>query len=153
MWNTHDISMSRHSFWYIKICRWYIKDNMTINTNNKYPLHTTIVTSCDAVSSCNSKTWYNILYQHTVYVVSLSNISIKTNFKQITRVELKLTNLQNALKTATFCEWRHAICCHSFTNVTLLFEHFQCYCTIVYQRYFIWRNVDRTHWNYVLGND
>jgi hypothetical protein len=38
------------------------------------------------------------------YVIRLSNISIKTNFKQITRVELKLTNLQNALKTATFCE-------------------------------------------------
>jgi hypothetical protein len=29
------------------------------------------------------------LYQHTMYVISLSNISIKTNFKQITRVELK----------------------------------------------------------------
>jgi hypothetical protein len=35
------------------------------------------------------KTWYKILYQHTMYVISLSNISIKTNFKQITRVELK----------------------------------------------------------------
>jgi hypothetical protein len=30
-----------------------------------------------------------VLYQHTMYVISLSNISIKTNFKQITRVELK----------------------------------------------------------------
>jgi hypothetical protein len=30
-----------------------------------------------------------VLYQHTMYVISLSNISMKTNFKQITRVELK----------------------------------------------------------------
>ena len=35
------------------------------------------------------KTWYKFLYQHTMYVISLSNISIKTNFKQLTRVELK----------------------------------------------------------------
>ena len=32
-----------------------------------------------------------VLDQHTVYVVSLSNISIKSNFKQITRVELIFT--------------------------------------------------------------
>jgi hypothetical protein len=36
------------------------------------------------------KTWYKVLYQHTMYVISLSNISIKTSFKQITRVKLKL---------------------------------------------------------------
>jgi hypothetical protein len=30
------------------------------------------------------KTWYKVLYQHTMYVISLSNISIITNFKQIT---------------------------------------------------------------------
>jgi hypothetical protein len=35
------------------------------------------------------KTWYTVLYHHTMYVMSLSNISIKTNFKQIARVELK----------------------------------------------------------------
>ena len=35
------------------------------------------------------KTWYKVLYQHTIYVIDLSNISIKTNFKQIARVELK----------------------------------------------------------------
>jgi general stress protein CsbA len=27
------------------------------------------------------KTWYKVLYQHTVYVISLSNISIKANDK------------------------------------------------------------------------
>jgi hypothetical protein len=32
------------------------------------------------------KTWYKIVYQHTLHVISLSNISIKTNFKQITRI-------------------------------------------------------------------
>jgi hypothetical protein len=30
-----------------------------------------------------------VLYHHTMYVISLSNISIKRNFKQIARVELK----------------------------------------------------------------
>jgi hypothetical protein len=32
------------------------------------------------------KTWYKVLYKHTMYVISLSNISIKTNFKQITQL-------------------------------------------------------------------
>jgi hypothetical protein len=35
------------------------------------------------------KTLYKVLYQHTMYVISLSNISIKTSFKQIARIELK----------------------------------------------------------------
>jgi hypothetical protein len=35
------------------------------------------------------KTWYTVLYHHTMYVISLSNISLKTNFKQISTVELK----------------------------------------------------------------
>ena len=41
--------------------------------------------------------WYKVLHQHTMYVISLSNISIKTNFKQITRVEIRSTNLYNTL--------------------------------------------------------
>ena len=73
---------------------------------NKYPLHTQcggtklcIRSSllCEPVSlrvvmrfvHATGKTWYKVLYQHTMYVISLSNISIKTNFKQIARVELK----------------------------------------------------------------
>ena len=60
------------------------------------------------------KTWYKIVYQHTMYVISLSNISIKTNFKQITRVDIRLTNLYNTLGETTFCAWRHVICCSSF---------------------------------------
>jgi hypothetical protein len=37
-------------------------------------------------------------YKHTLYVISLSNISMKTNFKQIIRVEIRLTNLYNTLR-------------------------------------------------------
>jgi hypothetical protein len=29
------------------------------------------------------KTWYKVLYQHTMYVIRLSNISIKTNFNTL----------------------------------------------------------------------
>jgi hypothetical protein len=53
------------------------------------------------------KTWYKVLHQHTIYVISLSNISIKTNFKQkITRDEIRLT-LYNKFRETTFCAWRH----------------------------------------------
>ena len=50
------------------------------------------------------KTWYKVLYQHTMYVISLFNISIKTNFKQITRVELKCVQYSEG-----DCAWRHVI--------------------------------------------
>ena len=53
------------------------------------------------------KTWYIVLYQHTMYVISLSNISIKANFKEITRVEIRLTNLCDTLREITLCAWRH----------------------------------------------
>jgi hypothetical protein len=36
--------------------------------------------------------WCKVLYQHIEYVIQLSNISIKSNFKQIAWVELKLAN-------------------------------------------------------------
>ena len=55
-----------------------------------------------------------VLYQHTMYVISLSTISIKANFKQITRFEIRLTNVYNTLGETTFCAWRHVICCSSF---------------------------------------
>ena len=63
------------------------------------------------------KTWYKILYQHTMYVISLSNISIKRNFKQITRFELKCVQCS---------QWNYIVCitscyfCRSCTNITLL---------------------------------
>ena len=63
------------------------------------------------------KTWYKILYQHTMYVISLSNISIKTNFKQITRVELKFVPYSQGDYILCMTS-RHFF--RSFTNVTLL---------------------------------
>jgi len=98
------------------------------------------------------KTSYKI---YTTYVISLSNISIKTNFIQITRFELKLTHLYNTLRETTFCAWRHVICCSTFTNVSLLFDHFQCHCTIVRQCFFleIFLEMWTVQWKYVLGNE
>jgi hypothetical protein len=43
----------------------------------------------------SGETLCKVLYQHTMYVINLSNISIKKTCKQITRVELKLTYLYN----------------------------------------------------------
>ena len=43
------------------------------------------------------KIWYIVLCQHTMYVISLSNISIKANVKQITRLELLFTILWGRL--------------------------------------------------------
>jgi hypothetical protein len=63
------------------------------------------------------KTWYKVLYQHTMYVISLSNISIKTNFKQIARVELKC--VQYSEGDYILCMTSHYFF-QSFTNVRLL---------------------------------
>jgi len=54
------------------------------------------------LANTTGKTQYKGLYQHTMYVISLSNISIKANFKQITKVELKLTNVYNTLRETRF---------------------------------------------------
>jgi len=60
------------------------------------------------------KTWYKVLYKHTMYVISLSNISIKTKSKQTTRVEIRLTDVCNILRETTCCAWRHVNCYRSF---------------------------------------
>ena len=73
-------------------------------------LRVTIATSCDAVCSHNRQDLIQSLVQTHYVWISLSNISIKTNFKQIqhvARVEIKLTNLYNTLSETTFCAWRH----------------------------------------------
>jgi hypothetical protein len=84
-------------------------------------------------------TWYKVLYQHTMYVmgmylifefcsqfflflqdlyvISLSNISIKTNFKQITRVELKF--VQYSQGDYILCMTSHYFS-RSFTNARLM---------------------------------
>jgi hypothetical protein len=82
------------------------------------------------------KTWYKMLYQHTMDVISLFNISIKTNFKQITRVEIRLTNLHNTPGETTFCTWRHVICCSS------LF----CFAYVAYIDLFSPHSNDMTSW-------
>ena len=69
------------------------------------------------------KTWHKMLYcQHTMYVISLSNISIKTNFKQITRVKLKC--VQSSEGHYISCMTSRYIC-QSFNDVTSLcfFSH------------------------------
>jgi hypothetical protein len=63
------------------------------------------------------KIWYKVLYQRTTYVISLSNISIKMNFKQITRVELKF--VQYSQGDYILCMTSHYFF-RSFTNVRLL---------------------------------
>ena len=59
------------------------------------------------------KNWYKVLYKHTMYVISLFNISIKTNFKQITRVEIRLTNVYNTLSS----HWR------VLTHIPMIWRH------------------------------
>ena len=85
-------------------------------------LRVMIATSSDAVSSRIRRDLIKVLYQHTMYVISLFNISIKTNFKQITRVELKLTNVYHTLRETTFCAQCHIIRCRSFINDTIQFN-------------------------------
>ena len=63
------------------------------------------------------KTWYTVLYHHTMYVISLSNISINTNFKQIARVELKC--IQYSKGDYILCMTSRYFF-RSFTNVRLL---------------------------------
>ena len=78
-----------------------------------------------------------------MYVISLSNISIKTNYKQITTVELKLTNLYNTLKGLYFV--------HDVTLVVAVHSPMSRYCLIIFSvtvqssdNTFFGRNVDRT---------
>jgi len=61
-------------------------------------------------------------YTNTMYVISLSNISIKTNFKLITRVEIRLTNLYNTLGGNYILNMtsRLFVAVHSFALFTLL---------------------------------
>jgi len=58
---------------------------------------------------------YKVLYQHTMYVINLSSISIKTNFKQ-TRVKLKF--VQYSQGEYILCMTSHYFYC-SFTNARL----------------------------------
>ena len=63
----------------------------------------------------------------------------------MTRVELKLTNLYNNLREATFCAWRHVCYLMPFIHKEhwLLFYHFQFHYIIIQHRFFL-RNMGRT---------
>jgi hypothetical protein len=82
---------------------------------------TSITTSCDEVCSHNRQDLMQSLAPtHYMYVTSLSNISIK-HFKQITRVELRLTNLYNSLGRLHFVhDATLFVAIHSFALFTLL---------------------------------
>jgi hypothetical protein len=78
------------------------------------------------------KTWYKVLYQHTIYVISLSNISIKTNFKQIARVELKCVQYSEGdnilCMTSHFFSFIHqcqaTVFCHTFQWYDVMSKYF-----------------------------
>jgi hypothetical protein len=80
-------------------------------------LRVAIATSCDAVSSRNRQDLIHSLVPPHYVCNKLSNISIKTNFKQIARVELKCVQ---------YSEGDYILCMtsrylfRSFTNVRLL---------------------------------
>jgi hypothetical protein len=62
-----------------------------------------------------------VLYHHTMHVISFSNILIKTNFRQIARVELKCAHYSEG---TTFCVWRHVIfSIHSPTSGSYVLSH------------------------------
>ena len=74
------------------------------------------------------KTWYKVLYQHTMYVISLSNISIKTNFKQITRVKVKC--IQYSERDYISCMTSRYFVIHStmprycvFSHIPMIWRH------------------------------
>ena len=103
------------------------------------------------------KTWYKVLYQHTMYVISLSNISIKTNFKQITKIVLKLT-YKKCICTIPWV-WLHFV--HDVTSFVTVHSPMCGCCSITfsvtvqssYYALFIWRDVEWKYWKYVLEND
>ena len=80
-------------------------------------LRVAIATSCDAVSSRNRQDLIHSLVPPHYVCNKLSNISIKTNFKKIARVELKCVQ---------YSEGDYILCMtsrylfRSFTNVRLL---------------------------------
>ena len=52
---------------------------------------------------------YKVLYQHIMYVITLSNIPIKTNFKQIIKINNFITVLweRERERETTFYAWRN----------------------------------------------
>ena len=87
------------------------------------------------------KTWYKVLYQHAMYVIRLSNISIKTNNKG--RIKINNFVQYSSRYLLPFIYQSHV-------NVR---DHFQCHCTIVRQYAFLekfWQYRCRKYCNYAL---
>jgi hypothetical protein len=97
------------------------------------------------------KTWYKVLYQHTMYVINLSNISIKTNFKQITIKINKFVQYSN--EDYNFYMTSRYVLPFIYQSRVTVQDHFQCHCIIVRQYAFLekfWQYRCRKYWNYVL---
>jgi hypothetical protein len=97
------------------------------------------------------KTWYKVLYQHTMYVINLSNISIKTNFKQITIKINKFVQYSN--EDYIFYMTSRYVLPFIYQSRVTVRDHFQCHCTIVRQYAFLekfWQYRCRKYWNYAL---
>ena len=96
-----------------------------------------ITTSCDAVRSHNRQDPIQSLVP-THYVSNKFIKHLNTNkFETNNMGRIKMNTLYNTVRETTFCAWCNVICCSTFTNVTLLFDHFQCHCTVSRQRLFI----------------
>ena len=97
------------------------------------------------------KTWYKFLYQHTMYVINLSNISIKTNFKQIT---IKINKfVQYSMEDYIFYMTSSYALPFIYQSRVTVRDHFQYHCTIVRQYAFLEKFSQyscRKYWNYVL---
>jgi hypothetical protein len=82
-----------------------------------YYIHSVVVQDFVSGRVCRVNQYhYQSRYHHTMYVISLSNISIKTNFKQIARVELKCVQYFEGDNNS--CMTSHYFS-RSFTNVIL----------------------------------
>ena len=97
------------------------------------------------------KTRYKVLYQHTMYVINLSNISIKTNFKQITIKINKFVQYSN--EDYIFYMTSRYVLPFIYQSRVTVQDHFQYHCTIVRQYAFLekfWQYRCRKYWNYAL---
>ena len=122
-WNHEFVLSLYHYIRYSFLRLWYIYPLHTLCGGTRLCIRSSLL--CEPVSlrvvmrlvHATEKTWYTFLYHHTMYVISLSNISMKTNFKQIARVELKCVQ---------YSEGDYILCMtsryffRSLTNVRLL---------------------------------
>jgi hypothetical protein len=90
---------------------------------------TSFTTSCDAVKSHNRQDLIQSLVpSHYVCNKFIKHFN-KNKFETNNMGRIKMNTLYNTVRETTFCAWCHVICCSTFTDVTLLFDHFQCHCS------------------------